>query len=157
MRKALGKLRYAQNGSITLEVALTLLPFILMLGLIGEVCRLSYISAVLDFAVHEAAKQVKNDRSVSKSTYEDNFQQYLKNNAGSIWNFLGNPQSVDMTVRFSDNIRDLTAREYSDPLKTSPPLAIYRWSYNYSPFLMPLMTTIAPQMLSREAIFVQEY
>ncbi len=149
---------HSERGLLSVEFALTFIPFLLMFLLMAEVARLSYISAVLNLAVSEAGKTAKN--SPSGTAYADLFRQRLEDNSGKLWHFITRADALKSQVKFSSGIdqliADITNNSGSDSASNHP-LARYRLEYKYHPMFFPIPPGFTDPFLRKEVIFVQEH
>lgn len=73
------------EGAASIEFSLTIILFIFLVLFVAEIARLSYISAVIDLAVSEAAKESKNASAVDDGGYDNRFQKRITEQGGAIW------------------------------------------------------------------------
>ncbi|AKJ41127.1 TadE/TadG family type IV pilus assembly protein [Pragia fontium] len=145
-----------REGVASIEFAMAFFGFFVMILFVAEIARLSYMSAVVDLAVSEAAKEAKNAKQADSSAYQARFQTRLVSEGGRLWRFLSKEDAIKIQVNFANSISDLLSNNYSASAKNSP-LARYHLQYDYHPMFFPFPGVWADTLLNREVIFVQEY
>ena len=145
------------EGAASIEFSLTVILFIFLVLFVAEIARLSYISAVIDLAVSEAAKESKNASAVDDGGYDNRFQKRITEQGGAIWGFLTRPDAVTMNITYADSINDMINTGGSAGNSRYKPLARYYLEYKYSPMFFPFPEIWVDNLLNREVIFVQEY
>ncbi|VTP60173.1 Flp pilus assembly protein TadG [Serratia rubidaea] len=63
-----------RRGVATIEFALTVALFIMLVLFMAESARLAYVSSVIDLAVSEAAKEAKNASAAQAGGYRARFE-----------------------------------------------------------------------------------
>lgn len=147
---------HRREGVASIEFAMAFFGFFIMVMFVAEIARLSYMSAVIDLAVTEAAKEAKNAKQPSSAAYQSRFKARLTDDSGRLWKFLTSEDAVSVQVNFAHNINDLLTNNYSATSDESP-LARYQLKYHYHPMFFPFPGMWAGTLLNREVIFVQEY
>lgn len=150
-----------QKGFATIEFVLGFMAFWLMCMAWVEMSYLSYVSAIGDLSVSEAARQAKKS--------EENYQQVFHNaihDSDSLWSSLLSESNFRLSVQFLKDIDALKAYEEvceadeDQPVVTcgeqfQSSIAIYRVQYNFSPIFTYFLDT--GSLLTREVIVIQEY
>ncbi len=151
MKKTAGRLGQGQRGAVMIEFVMTSLVFLLMLFLLMEVARLSYISAVLNLSITEAAKSAKNSQNINgEAAYNAVFKHNLaaaQQSQNRLWNFLAEEHTLRTTVTFIGTRVGLADNQ----------LARYKLEYPYEPKFFPLPANWVAKLLKKEVIFVQEH
>ena len=124
---------------------------------IAEAARLAYISAVIDLAVSEAAKEAKNAPATEDGHYQARFTQRLTTEGGVLWGFVTSANAVEITIAFASSLEEIIITGGRNTDYHQRPIARYKLSYRYSPMFFPLPDFWATNLLNREVIFVQEY
>ncbi|WP_159565998.1 TadE/TadG family type IV pilus assembly protein [Budvicia diplopodorum] len=145
-----------REGVASIEFAMVFFGFFSMVMFVAEIARLSYMSAVIDLAVTEAAKEAKNAKQPNSGAYQRRFRIRLTEESGTLWKFLTSKDAVRIRVNFAHSIDDLLTNNYS-AMSTDSPLARYQLNYRYHPMFFPFPKMWASTLLNREVIFVQEY
>lgn len=156
MKRMSRNLLREQQGVASIEFSLTVIIFIFMVFFVAETARLAYVSAVIDLAVSEAAKEAKNAPSSLDGGYRSRFEKRLTEQGGVLWGFLTRADAVDITIAFSQSIDSMAATGGSSSFNKQP-LARYKLAYRYHPMFFPFPVFWANNLLTREVIFVQEY
>lgn len=146
-----------RRGVASIEFALTVLLFIFMVLFIAEMSRMAYVSAVIDLAVSEGAKEGKNANDKTSGGYEARFTKHLTEGGGALWFFLNKEDAVSINVTYSNSVTDMIATGGQAGTAEDNALARYQLIYHYHPMFFPFPKSWAGQMFNREVIFVQEY
>ena len=146
-----------QRGAVTVEFAFTVIPFLIMVLFIAEMSRLAYLSAVIDLAVSEAAKEAKNSSATSSGDYRSYFEKRLFQQGGSLWTFLTRNDAVTIKAAYAASINEMVYSGGSAADPHNRPLARYQLQYRYHPMFFFLPDIWANKYLNREVIFVQEF
>ncbi|MGY3570028.1 TadE/TadG family type IV pilus assembly protein [Vibrio paucivorans] len=153
--------RRKQKGLATIEFVMGFMAFWLMCMAWVEMSYLSYVSAIGDLSVSEAARQAKKS--------EQNYQQVFHNtihDSDSLWTSLVSESNFRLSVQFLKDIEALKAYEEAcegdedqpvvacgEPFQSA--IAIYRVQYDFSPIFTYFLDTSS--LLTREVIVIQEY
>ena len=146
-----------QRGAVTIEFAFTAIIFLMLVLFIAEISRLAYISAVIDLAVSEAAKEAKNGSARQASDYRNRFETRLFQQGGGLWAFLTRDDAVTVNISWATSITDMINTGGSTADAHFRPLARYQLQYRYHPMFFFIPDIWAYNFLNREVIFVQEY
>lgn len=145
-----------RRGAATIEFALTVILFLMMVFFVAEIARLSYISSMLSLAISDGAKEAKNAPVLPGDDYNARFNQRLLKDGGAIWGFISRDDAVSVSINYATSIDAMingnTSSDYSDH-----PIASYRLTYHYHPLFFPMPGEWTRNLLTREVIFVQEY
>ncbi|AIU86951.1 TadE/TadG family type IV pilus assembly protein [Pectobacterium odoriferum] len=144
------------RGIATIEFALTVMVFIIMVLFMIECARLAYVSSVIDLAVSEAAKDAKNAPENLDGGYRSRFEKRLMDRGGSLWGFLTHKDAVSINLGYAKSIDDMV-RTGGGSSTRNQPLARYQLSYRYQPMFFPFPHFWADSLMNREVIFVQEF
>lgn len=150
------------KGSAVLELALGIIPILFLLISIAEASRFIYTSNILDLAISNAAKKAKkakkakNTKASNQSDYHNIFEESLNQQMGSFGHIITTNNNFMLEVKFSDSLSDLITDNYYYNADNHP-IGIYRLNYSYQPIFIPISSSWANSLLSREVIFVQEY
>ncbi|MGB9096040.1 TadE/TadG family type IV pilus assembly protein [Erwinia sp.] len=146
-----------QRGAASIEFAFTLIAFLFMVFFIFETARLAYISAVIDLAVSEAAKEAKNAPAASNSSYRDRFSRRLTEEGGVLWRSVTTADAVQINITYSSTLQEMISTGGSPSSSLNKPIARYQLAFRYTPMFFPFPEFWATNLLVREVIFVQEY
>ncbi|WP_159738834.1 TadE/TadG family type IV pilus assembly protein [Vibrio atypicus] len=149
-----------QRGVASIEFALGFMAFWLMCMAWVEMSYLSYISAISDLAVSEAARSAK----VSHGDYRSVFENVI-NDSDALWAGVVDESNFRLSVNYIRAIADLTnvnPCEVPDGdsfaecgVAANSAMAIYRIDYDFNSMFTYFMDTSS--IVSREVIVVQEY
>jgi tight adherence protein E len=149
----------SDSGAISLEFALLIGPFLLLVFLFLEICRVIFISAALDLAVAESGRSASFDSSTA-TNYRASFIHSLENNS-QLWPWLGNSDDIDIEdVLYCRNVEELVANSCCASTPASgAKLAVYSIKYHYNPVLAQLflLSSFKASLLSRKVVYVQHY
>lgn len=146
-----------QRGAVTVEFAFTIIVFLMLVLFIAEISRLAYVSAVMDLAVSEAAKEAKNGPAGQSGDYRRRFEKRLFEQGGSLWAFLTRKDAVTLHIAYAASIDEMIRQGGSTGDPRARPLARYQLQYRYHPMFCLLPDVWANNFLNREVIFVQEF
>ncbi|MFI8416076.1 TadE/TadG family type IV pilus assembly protein [Serratia sp. NPDC078593] len=145
-----------RRGVATIEFALTVAIFIMLVLFMAESARLAYVSSVIDLAVSEAAKEAKNASAAQGGGYRARFEKRLTEQGGALWGFLTHADAVSINIGYAQSIDDMVATGGGGNARYRP-LARYQLSYRYHPMFFPFPQLWADNLMNREVIFVQEF
>ncbi len=126
-----------------------------------EMSYMSYISAINDFVITEAAREVKTEQA----GYLVAFRQEIEDHSG-LWGSIIDPANFRLSINYVQSIADLEGLvnpcEVPDGQNVAEcgnednsAIAVYNISYDFSPIFTFFMDT--ETILSREVIVIQEY
>lgn len=147
---------FSNKGTASIEFSLVLIPFLVSILFIMELCRVMYLTAAIDLALAESARYTSLEPSVTH--YEQNFNKMLNDNI-VLWPLLSSGQSVDATVRHCEKISDLrnTASNCTiDDASRKKMLAIYSLTYHYKPLFFIFNDGHFDSLFTRKVIYIQE-
>jgi len=159
--------KHKQKGVVAIEFAIGFMGFWLMCMAWIEMSYMSYVSAICDVTISQAAKVAKKadvDENIDAETYLSIFNAALEN-SDSIWSGVVNTENLRTSVRYVSNINELV--DTIDPCipaddettaqcgsSVNRAIAIYRVSYDFTNILTYFM---GQTTFIREVIVVQEY
>ncbi|MGR3808761.1 TadE/TadG family type IV pilus assembly protein [Pasteurella testudinis] len=159
--------RFIRNakGVSTVEFALTIPFFILLLSMIFELARISLLSAYLDYALSEAAREAKN-RYIRGGDYQQIFTNKLEQE--KTWQFLNFGGSFDIKTEYADDLKALLSNQYRTPVfdaqgniisptGSDAGLARYSFNYHYHSWIPLVPEKWISPIFHREIVVVQEY
>ena len=168
------------RGTSTVEFALTVFGYFLVVAMILELARLALASAYLDLAITQATTISKNQEADGKSRgdysklFAEAFKERQKLQRNSVMGYLAVQENkVDINVDYADTIDDLLNGVFRQPVvdsdgKILPPsgkdasIAVYSIKYDYEfivsiPFLSGSLDNVRKSVLNRKIVTVQEY
>jgi tight adherence protein E len=141
------------RGVATIEFTIGFIAFWFVCMAWAELSYMSYVSAVTDSIVSEAARESK----VAGGNYESLFQQVVSEN-DSIWSGTINPNKFELSVNYFSNLEYLVGLKNlckgTCTRSNDAAIALYRLEYQYSGMLTSLFKP--GYMFSREVIVIQE-
>lgn len=146
-----------QRGAAAVEFTFTLFAFLFMVFFITEAARLAYLSAVIDLAVSEAAKEARSAPAAQPGSYRDRFARRLTEEGGVLWRAVTTADAVQINVSYASSLTEMINTGGSHSSSLNKPIARYQLAYRYTPMFFPFPEFWATNLLIREVIFVQEY
>lgn len=146
---------FKEDGAIAIELSLVLVPFLVSILFIIELCRVMYLSSALDLVLAESGRYISLKDGVSE--YSTEFERALDENV-KFWPLLstGN-ERIAVTVKQCKNISDiisLTCITGAD--STGKPLAVYSFKYHYEPVFFFFGSSFFTSVFERNIVYVQE-
>ncbi|WP_104399577.1 TadE/TadG family type IV pilus assembly protein [Vibrio penaeicida] len=149
------------RGVASIEFALGFMAFWMMCMFWVEVSYMSFVSAVTDITISEAARESKK----SEQSYDKVFQNVI-NNSGSVWGKVIDQSKLRMSVQYLSSVSDLERHKAPCKIPKNTPLAtcgkesnsaiaVYRLDYEFSPIFTLFMDNSS--LFRREVIVIQEY
>lgn len=165
--------RRNEKGVVSLEFALIFPIFFTMMFMWAEICFMSYVSSLGDFAISQTARVVKASyrrdagtvayASELKSTLDSTlFGQYFADNFEVDVRYLKSSELGKLSEECGYVVDDVTGEVVNtcklDGYTTGEarPVAVYHITYTYSPILSSLIIS-GDAIFDREVIAVQEY
>ncbi|MGV6988687.1 TadE/TadG family type IV pilus assembly protein [Testudinibacter sp. P80/BLE/0925] len=153
------------RGVSSVEFALTVPFFILLLSMVFELARISLLSAYLDFALSEASREAKN-RYLGSGDYQRIFEQKLKDE--KIWRFLNAGGTFQIQTDYADDLRALLQNRYREPtfdkdgkpvapIGSNAGLARYSFTYTHNSWIPLVPQEWFTPIFQRQIVVVQEY
>lgn len=153
------------QGVSSVEFALTVPFFILLLSMVFELARISLLSAYLDFALSEASREAKN-RYLGSGDYQQIFEKKLESE--KIWQFLNAGGTFQIQTDYADDLHALLNNRYRQPTldKDGKPisptgsnagLARYSFTYQHDSWVPLVPQEWFTPIFQRQIVVVQEY
>lgn len=153
LMRVIKKLR-KDDGAIAVELSLVIIPFLISILFIIELCRVMYLSSALDVILAESGRYISLDSSVTD--YSSAFEQNLKNNAKN-WPLLYSGTEVSVTVEHCKNIPDLLNKNCTTGVTADDYfLSVYSFKYSYQPVFFFFSTGFFSSIFERNIVYVQE-
>lgn len=150
------KLLSRSDGAVAIEFAFVVIPFIISILFIMELCRVVYIMSSIDLILSEASSA-----TATRSSIVDNNDYFEKmvNNMSNGWALLlvGKDVKVNTNIEYCATINDLTARRCSTAGLNTSPLAIYEVNVPYSPIFFVFPSSLVQKQMTRRIVLVQEH
>lgn len=162
-----------ERGVVSIEFALIIPIFLTLIFMWAEICFMSYVSSLGDFAISQTARSAKANlrRDEGTAAYAAAIESAL--NTTTFGKYFSGKFSVDVRYLKSTELNQLSkACGYEVDADTGSlvntcqlegyttgearPVAVYRISYNYTPIFASLIFS-GDAVFDREVIAVQEY
>lgn len=154
LRQRLIKFVRLNQGSVTIEFALTIIIFLAILGAFLELARLCLLSAYLDSAVALTTRAAKNNPEYTGQNYAQLVTEYLENEHKG-WEWLDNGTITVDADYYMDIDSFITGNKSNTSL--SQPLAEYKVNYTYNPMFSYFPKDLVGTMMSRKILVLQEH
>ncbi|MFU2059826.1 TadE/TadG family type IV pilus assembly protein [Avibacterium volantium] len=152
-----------KKGVSTVEFSLTIVIFLVIVGSLFELARLSILSAYVDSSSMLAIREVKNTENISN--YATRVQEKL-NSEQQDWNWLNN-SSFSVSVKYYGD-KNKTGANNSDVIQNiingngdnNPKNAIwaeYIINYEYNPMFSWFPKNLVNPMMQRNIVVLQEH
>ncbi|POT57833.1 hypothetical protein C3432_07780 [Citrobacter amalonaticus] len=143
-----------EDGAIAVELSLVIIPFLISILFIIELCRIMYLSSALDVVLAESGRYISLDSSVTD--YSSAFEQNLKNNAKA-WPLLYSGTEVSVTVKHCKTISELLNDNCISGSTTADHfLSVYSFKYSYQPVFFFFSAGYFSSIFERKIVYVQE-
>lgn len=170
IRRSNNTSKHKQKGVVAIEFALGFMAFWLMCMAWVEMSYISYVSAICDVTIAQAASAAKKtdleaDTETNKKEYLALFQNALTNK-GSLWGKIIDTSKFHTSVRYINSVENLAkTKEPCVPNEetgqkecgtaNNSAIAIYSITYDFNPTLTFFLDK--QTVFTREVIVVQEY
>lgn len=150
------KLLSRSEGAVAIEFAFVVIPFIISILFILELCRVVYIMSSIDLILSEASSATATRRSIVDNN--DYFEKMV-NNMSNGWALLlvGKNVKVNTNIEYCATMNDLTSRHCSTVGLNTSPLAIYEVNIPYSPIFFVFPSSLVQKQMTRRIVLVQEH
>ncbi|AIL32364.1 TadE/TadG family type IV pilus assembly protein [Basilea psittacipulmonis] len=154
--------RQSTVGATTVEFALSIIIFLLTLGVLLEFCRIAILGGCFDWAVSVASKQIKNESQiVNLNDYKNKFKDHANRNIQStgVCDFVSN-NDIEADIWFFKNIEDL--KQYTESGRganvddISFPIAMYMIKYPYKALFFFAPSFMTDGVFERRILNIQE-
>lgn len=144
------------DGAVAVEFAFVVIPFIISILFIMELCRVVYVMSSIDLILSEAGTaSVTLTNSSKANTYFDK----MINEMASNWPFLlyGKDIKVQTSIQYCDSITQLANNQCSSSSASDALLGVYKISVPYEPVFFAFPTSFVQGEMVRSVVFVQEH
>lgn len=149
------------KGVASIEFVLGFMAFWLMCMAWVEMSYMSYVSAIGDLAISEAARESKTQESHYKQAFQNSI-----NNSDSLWAGVVDSSNFRLSIQYLGSINDLVG--LVDPCtvpdgdsihecgsEKNSAIAVYRIDYDFNSIFTYFMDETS--IFSREVVVIQEY
>ncbi|MRT55617.1 hypothetical protein GJV11_05770 [Enterobacteriaceae bacterium RIT693] len=143
-----------EQGTIALEFSAAIIPFIMSVLFIAEMCRVAHLSATLDLALAQSANIAST--STSHANYESYFSEEINERIRRGPLFSKNTR-VQTSVVYCTNMSEFIAERCTAGTAIGRPLAVYSASVSYEPLFFIFPKKTVTNKLSRKIVLVQEF
>lgn len=153
---SVNKLLSRNEGAVAIEFAFVVIPFLISILFIMELCRVVYIMSSIDLILSEASSATATRKSiVDNNDYFEN----TANKMSSGWALLlaGGNVKVNTNIEYCATLGELTNRRCSVTGSNTSPLAIYEVIVPYSPIFFIFPSSIVQKQMTRRIVLVQEH
>lgn len=148
---------------ITIEVALTIGAYLMVIFMIFEMGRIAITQSYWDLAVTDAVRVTKNSDLMDKTASDisaifkkkllSNYNAYVGNTFMGLFAYHIN--NVDIKIKFANKIDDLANNSFSESGRNAL-LACYDISYHYSFFIpLPFISQTIDSLFERQFFIIQ--
>lgn len=146
----------SSTGSAALEFSLILIPFIMALLFLAELCRVVYISSALDLILAESSYRT------SLRQPDSDYRAYFKkafNERLDVWPLFTQKNTIRVSAQYCNDIAALieNGKHCSSTHAVGKPLALYDVNIHYQPLFFIFPTVMVEQRWKRKIAFVQEF
>ncbi|RKS87728.1 tight adherence protein E [Orbus hercynius] len=150
---------YANRSGVTsIEFAIVIVPFLLVLLFLIELCRFIALSAVFDLSVAEAGRLVSRQR-LNNETYLSLFNKKIHDsNSTFMWLFFDEVTKNDINIHitYCENLSDISANLCNND--SSKKIAIYNINYLGANSIFAVgLKYFSGTELSSSLVYVQEH
>lgn len=144
---------HSDTATVAVEFSLILIPFMITIMFVSEICRVIYISSSIDLILSESAR--KASISINPENYERYFNREL-NARISQWPLLSKKVNTVINIKYCDDVNQVVTRTCVSNNGIGKPLAIYDIKTDYTPVFFILPTSMTLRELKRSALLIQE-
>lgn len=145
-----------QRGVVSIEFALGFMALWLLTIALMDLGLRNYSTSVVNFAVSEAARDVKVLKLDSEEAFAEHFRRIIKENSFSLWGILTKQGKLDVNVKHFPSVKSLAdgVAPATSRFSSSYPIAKYEIKYTYQPLLGFSLVPATP--VRRSVITIQE-
>lgn len=159
MRRLKG-LFFRQNGSATMEFAFVVIPFIISVLFIMELCRIVYIMSSVDLILSDTSSTTAI--STTSTNNDADFDRAVNDMAKS-WVLLGGKDlKIETNVEYCQSVQQLVDNKCELVAKTpdaatTATLAVYKITVPYKPVFFVFPGAFMQNTMTRQVVLVQEH
>ncbi|MBA7848241.1 pilus assembly protein [Klebsiella sp. RHBSTW-00465] len=142
------------KGSIAIEYAFVVIPFIISILFIMEICRVTYIMSSVDLILSESSSATSTlSKSSDSSAY---FRRMAKKMSQGSPLLLFGDMEIKKEVTYCANFEELTTGTCTSNSLGSNPLGIYKIEVPYKPLFFIFPASYFQNKMVRKIILIQE-
>ncbi|MDF7680869.1 pilus assembly protein [Enterobacteriaceae bacterium ESL0689] len=147
---------YIERGTAAVEFSLVLIPFLLSIFFIIELCRIVFISSAVDLIIAESGNVA------AVTTVPDRYQTYFNSEIDKrmkSWPLISRDTHVKVSLQWCNDIDAVIndSCSQSSVAGNSEPLAFYNMEAEYKPLFFFFPQQSIDKMLNRRILLVQEH
>lgn len=147
---------FKNDGAVAIEFGFVLIPFIISILFIMELCRVVYVMSSVDLIISEAGSASVTLTNTSKA---DEYFDNLINKMASNWPFLLHNKNVKVktSIQYCNSIAQLANNQCASSFSTDALLGVYQITVPYEPVFFPFPDSLIQNEMVRKVVFVQEH
>ena len=146
--------KYKQQGTISIEFAMSSIILFMMIFAVFELSRFIYINNLVDIAITESSRDSRIHQNEGDDSYNKRLEQSLSQ--GSLWRSIAiNPKNYTSTKTCYKNFNDLTNNTKDNAECNKSELAIYTLTYTYHPLF--IFNGVTTRKITRSVLVQNEY
>ncbi|MBY3787052.1 pilus assembly protein [Photobacterium carnosum] len=145
---------YKQQGTISIEFAMSSIVLFMMIFAVFELSRFIYINNLVDIAITESSR----DSRIHQNGINDNYKKLLEQSLSqdSLWSSLAiNTENYDFQAQCYKDFNDLTNNTKDNTECNKSELAIYTLTYTYHPLF--IFNGVTTRKITRSVLVQNEY
>lgn len=150
------KLFSRNDGAVAIEFAFVVIPFVISILFIMELCRVVYVMSSVDLILSEAGNASVTLSSASKA---DEYFDDMINKMAQNWPFLlySKDIKIQTSIQYCNSITELASSKCSSSYSSDALLSIYQITVPYKPVFFAFPNSLLQNDMVRRVVFVQEH
>ncbi|WP_216081269.1 TadE/TadG family type IV pilus assembly protein [Citrobacter sp. MGH 55] len=149
-----------EDGAAAIEFAFVIVPFIVSVLFIMELCRIIFIMASLDALLADSGNATANIQNPSNPDLVHEYFQDAINESASGWALLTLGKEVSIKVEIEscgyDHNQTKPFVNCSELSNTKKPISIYKIEVPYEPLFFVFPVNIMQEKMTRRIVYIQE-
>lgn len=145
MTLKMSKIITNNNGTASIETALLLLPFILIIAIIIESCILTYQTILIDHQIDIAAKYA----SSFKGNIKDKFEEYIEKEKEKLLSFV---KKEEISIKYCKSIEMLSEDKCEDKESKESKIAVFTFKHELKPMFLISRIKTEPEFIVAKSI-----
>lgn len=144
------------EGAVAVEFAFVIIPFIISMLFIMELCRVVYVMSSVDLILSEAGS---SSATLSNASKAEAYFDKLINDMASNWPFLlyNKDVKVQTSIQYCNSIAQLTNNQCSSSFSSDALFGVYQITVPYEPVFFAFPDSLIQNEMIRSVVFVQEH